>query len=118
VGKIEEELKEPWSQQWFKKLAELEQPIHKAVHKKEREKEITGESKAYLDLGVELEDIESIGLSFDKFYFKGTMHIDVSDIYKYGSLKRTVKDSSYRTKVKLKHFQKIPEEIEHASKVG
>ena len=116
--KIEKGLNQPWSQQWLGKLAELEPPIYQAVHKKEREKEITGESKAYYDLGVELEDIESIGLSFDKFYFKGITYIDISDIYKYGSLKRTVKDSSYITKVKLEHFPKIPKEIEHASKVG
>ena len=115
---IKEELKQSWSQQWLEKLAELEQPIHQAIHKIEREKVIKGESKAYSDLGVELEDIESIGPSFGKFYFKGIMHIDISDIYKYGSLKRTVKDPSYKTKVKLKHLPKIHEEIKHASKVG
>jgi len=67
---------------------------------------------------VELEDVESIGFRSGKFYFTGTMSLYLSSIYQYGDLKRIVKDSSYRTKVKLKHFPKIPEEIEHASKVG
>jgi len=116
--KIEKELKQPWSQQWLKKLAELEQPIFQAVYKIEREKVIESEREVYSDLELELEDIESIGLSFNKFYFTGLMHIDISDIYKYGSLKKTVKDTSYKTKVKLKHSPIIHEEIKHASRVG
>ena len=81
-------------------------------------KEITDKIKKRHDLEIELEKIESIGSSFGKFYFKGIMYIDISDIYQYGSLKRIVEDSRYATKVKLGHFPKIHKDIEHASKVG
>ncbi|TKJ36235.1 MAG: hypothetical protein CEE38_12525 [Planctomycetes bacterium B3_Pla] len=116
--KIEKELKQSWSQQWLAKLPEFEPPKHQRVYKKKQDSGTIGKTRSHHDLEMVLQDIESIGINFDKFYFKGTMHIDISDIYKFGSLKRIVDDSRYATKVKLEHYPKIHEEIEHASKVG
>ncbi len=115
--KIEKELKQPWSQKWFDKLAVQAPPRRKEVRKREQEKEVIGKHKAYPDLlEVWREDVGVLSDNLYHFRVGGRMH--PSSIDYLNILDRFLEALEVRSKIKLIDSPKVYEEIEHGSKVG
>ncbi len=117
--RIEEELKQPWSQQWLEKLKGLEQPLSPKGSRKVFEEVITSQKKlrqGYLIIPeVEFEH----GIGADQSYYgfvrirSGLSHTDW-----VSSVNRLVKKLERKKKIKSVDFEKEFEEIEHVKNVG
>ncbi len=102
-AKVEKELKEPWSQQWLKKLDEFESQRYKEVTKREQE----------LEMGL-----EDMGVGPDNLYYgRVWLRSHPSEIDWIDYLQRDLQ-LRLDKRIKLVEFGKISEEIENVSKVG
>lgn len=121
--RIEKELKEPWSQQWLKRLEEIEKRGQQEALKREQEEEITSESekskKAYADLPRAVFKHGFRPDSFSDYYGSLMIRSHPSNIDWVDYINRTLQMMKIRGLIDLSpHVKKESKEIEHVSKVG
>jgi len=121
--KIEKELNQPWSQQWLKRLEEIEKRRQQKVLKREQEEEITTESEKpkekYTDLPRAVFKHGFGPDSFSDYYGHLMIRSHPSNIDWVDYINRVLQMMSIKGRVNLSpHVKKESEEIEHVSKVG
>lgn len=121
--RIEKELNQPWSQQWLKRLEEIEKRRQQEVLKREQEEEITTESEkskeAYTDLSRAVFKHGFGPDSFSDYYGHLMIRSHPSNIDWVDYINRILQMMSIKGRVKLSpHVKKESEEIGYVSKVG